>query len=178
MAKQKKPLEPVTGLYTALPHSVMDSLAYREASDKAKSLLCALMRQHNGQNNGHLHLVSSWLKKHGWPSVSSNIKAREELLERGLIIQTRHGGLNFGSDLFALTWLSISNFIGLEISDRTYQRGKYLLCNEGRKQTRKPPNPSTRKRKASSDDRNSPVPATGIVKLRAVPTTGTKKAAL
>jgi hypothetical protein len=178
MAKQKKPLESVNGSYSALPHAVLDSLAFTGASDKAKSLLYALMRQHNGQNNGHLHLVNNWLKRHGWPSVSSNIKAREELIERGLIVQTRHGGLNFGSDLFALTWLPISNFVGLEISDRTYQRGKFHLCTEGRKPTRKPPNPSTRKRKARSDDRNSSVPTTGIARLRAVPTTGTKKAVI
>jgi hypothetical protein len=44
-----------------------------------------------------------------------------------LILQTRHGGLNNGSHWFALTWLPITNFVDLNISQRDYHPGQYLL---------------------------------------------------
>ena len=141
MARRKKQtrLESITGGYSAFPWAVHDSLSFIGASDKARSLLFGLMRQHNGSNNGHLHLASGWLAKHGWRSKSNNEKARDELIERGLIIQTAKGGLNIGADLFALTWYDISNYEGLDISKGTYQRGKYLLCKLPPTERRKPP---------------------------------------
>jgi hypothetical protein len=38
-------------------------------------------------------------------------KAKEELIKCGLIFKTRQGGLNANADLFAMTWLDISNFL-------------------------------------------------------------------
>lgn len=126
--KQNKRLETINGGYSAIPHNVLDSLAFTGASDKAKALLFALMRQHNGANNGRLHLSTKWLAKQGYTCPASNIKTRKELLTRGLIVQTFQGGLNMGADWFALTWLEINNFVGLDLTLATYQRGKYLLC--------------------------------------------------
>lgn len=152
MAKSKKIPRPesVSGGYSAIPWVVMDSTSFKGASDKAKSLLLALARQHSGANNGHLHLVNSWLSKQGWTSKSNNKKARDELIERGLIIQTRQGGLNMGNDKFALTWHDISNYVGLEISPNKYQRGKYLLCNMPPTERRKPPSVKSKKINPSS----------------------------
>ena len=84
-----------------------------ELAIKAKSLLFALLRQHNGINNGHLHLAKSWLYSQGWTCDENNRKAKRELIDRGLIFHTKHGGSNMRPDLFALTWLIISNYIGL-----------------------------------------------------------------
>ena len=137
--KQNKRLETISGGYSAIPHSVLDSLAFTGASDKAKALLFALMRQHNGANNGRLHLSSKWLAKQGYTCPASNIKTRKELLARGLIVQTLQGGLNMGADWFALTWLEISNFVGLDLTLATYQRGKYLLCQLARTARRNQP---------------------------------------
>ena len=137
--KQNNRLETISGGFSATPHSVQDSLAYTGASDKAKALLSALTRQHNGANNGRLHLSSKWLAKQGYTCPASNIKTRNELLERGLIVQTFHGGLNMGADWFAVTWLEINNFVGLELTAATYPRGKYLLCKLERTARRKQP---------------------------------------
>lgn len=137
--KQNKRLETISGGYSAIPHSVLDSQAFTGASDKAKALLFALMRQHNGANNGRLHLSSKWLAKQGYTCPASNIKTRKELLGRGLIVQTLQGGLNMGADWFALTWLDISNFVGLDLTLATYQRGKYLLCQLARTTRRNQP---------------------------------------
>lgn len=169
------------GPFGALPYSVMDSKAYIGASDHAKSLLNALIRQLNGRNNGHLHLANSWLKPKGWPSASRNQKSRDELIERSLIIQTRQGGLNAGGNLFAVTWLAIDNFVGLDVTAQTYHKGGYLCCNLEPTQRRKPP---TRNQSVSSDNgnsenyerssgyRNRALPTTGSGEIDALPTTG------
>lgn len=112
LKKEQKP-EQIAGSYSAIPHVVLDSNAFMGATDKAKSLLFAIIRQLNGKNNGHLHLAKKWLYNQGWTCDEGNRKAKKELIERGLIVQTKQGGLNMGADLFAVTWLPISNHIGL-----------------------------------------------------------------
>lgn len=173
--KSKKPLEHVTGPYCAVPHAVLDSQAFKGATDRAKSLLYALMRQHNGGNNGRLQLTDKWLAAHGWTSKGNNATARNELLERGLIVQTRRGGLNSGCNWFALTWLPITNYSGLEISANSYHQGAWHDCKLQPTARRKPPENARRP------------PATGAALPRlsgqqkaaegfAAPTTGAKEA--
>lgn len=130
MARLKKSLRPelISGGYAAIPWVVVDSDSFKGASDKAKALLFALMRQHDGRNNGHLHLAKKWLYNQGWTCDENNRKACHELIERGLIIQTKWGGLNMGPNQYALTWHIISNYVGLDISAKGYQKGAYTLC--------------------------------------------------
>lgn len=140
MARKKDNIpEKVSGSFIAFPHAVFDSESFTGASDKAKSLLLALARQLNGRNNGHLQLTTKWLKSKGFKCPSSNIKARKELIERGLIAHTKQGGLNMGADLFAVTWVDITNWVGLEISQREFNRGAYLLCHAPPTAKRKQP---------------------------------------
>jgi hypothetical protein len=128
--RKKKPIESVDGTYTAIPHRVLDSEAFKGASHIAKSLLLELLRQHNGGNNGHLQLTQNWLKKRGWISGDTIQKAKQELLERGLIVQTKQGGLNIGPSFFALTWLPISNHVGLELRPHQYHRGAWSFMDK------------------------------------------------
>jgi hypothetical protein len=151
---------------------LLDSQAFKGATDRAKSLLYALLRQITGSNNGRLQLTSKWLKEHGWPSAGMNVHARAELIERGLIVQTKRGGLNIGADWFAVTWLPISNFVGLDIGAADFQQGAWGNCELQPSSRRKPP----QKRVKPSDHRNSTIPTTGTVEHLAVPTTGTKTA--
>lgn len=137
--KKKVRPESITGGYSAIPWMVIDSDSFKGATDKAKSLLFALMRQHNGQNNGHLHLAKAWLYAHGWTCDEGNRKAKSELVERELIIKTKQGGLNMGPDLYALTWLTISNYVHLDISPSDYRKGSYTLCGLPPTKRRKPP---------------------------------------
>ena len=131
--------EMLKGGYSGIPWIVLDSQSFMGATDKAKSLLFALMRQHNGHNNGHLHLAKGWLSKQGWTCDESNRKAKRELIERGLIIHTKQGGLNMGADLYALTWHEISNYVGLDIKPKDYRKGAYTLCNLPPTKRRSPP---------------------------------------
>ena len=173
-SKQARP-ESISGGYGAIPWMVMDSVSFKGASDKAKALLFALMRQHNGSNNGHLHLAKKWLYNQGWTCHENNSKARRELIERSLIVQTKWGGLNMGPDLFALTWYDITNYVGLDITSKSYSRGAYMLCNLAPTKRRNPP---VRKQIALPNDRNSPVPVTVTVKQFTGTTTVSKKALL
>ncbi len=167
MAKHKKPLEAAQGLYTALPHALLDSVAFMGASHTARSLLCELLRQHNGGNNGHLQLTSSWLKKRGWNSSDVLHRAKLDLIERGLIIQTRQGGLNAGANLYAVTWLLISNFVGLDIKSKDYHPGKWRFMDSS---------PVIGKHKLSSVSRCSTAPSNGMADQLAAPSHGTKTA--
>lgn len=184
----KKPAEAANGYYTALPHAVLDSVAFMGASHVTRSLLCDLMRQHNGGNNGFIHAAVGWLRKRGWASTDQIQKAKAELIERGLIVRTKAGGLNAGPDLYALTWLPVSNFSGLDLKPAQYHPGAWSQLNplpaigsKGKAEQvtvngRKAGKQSVKKRERCSEVRNVAVPASGIAKPQAVPAYGTKTA--
>lgn len=158
--KQKRPLEAINGLYGAIPHAVLDSVAFMGASYPAKALVFDLMRQHSGNNNGHLHLSFSWLANRGWKSRDVIQRARAELIERNLLIQTRQGGLNIGASRYAVTWLHISNFVGLDIQSKNYHPGAWAFMNElsmGRKITNAVPQDG----KGNTGKRYSAIPPAG-----------------
>ena len=173
-SKQARP-ETVSGGYGAIPWAVMDSISFMGATDKAKALLFALIRQHNGSNNGRFHLAKKWLYNQGWTCPENNSKARNELIQRGLVVQTKWGGLNMGADLFALTWYDITNYVGLDISAKSYSRGTYTLCNLKPTPRRKPP---ITKQNARLNDRTSAVPTTVLAKESTGTTTVPKTALL
>lgn len=127
MAKSKKPLEAAQGRYFAIPHALLDSDAWKRTSPTARALLLELCRQHTGSNNGALHLARAWVEARGWSRPATVRKLADELLQNRLIVQTRSGGLNNGAHQYALTWLPITNFVGLKITSREYAPGAYLL---------------------------------------------------
>lgn len=183
MAKSKKPTEAVTGRYTAIPHALLDSVAFMGASHRTRSLVFDLMRQHDGKNNGHFHLALSWLRARGWASADGVQKAKQEALERGLITKTRSGGLNIGPDRYALTWLPITNFVGLDITQKDYHPGAYLLMDK-LPTSKGDPQPApvrhaaqrTVKRNDRSARRNGTTPLDGMAEALTVPSDGTKTA--
>jgi len=166
MAK-KKPPEAVSGTYTAIPHRVLDSHAFMGASHIARSLLFDLVRQHNGRNNGHIQATNAWLKQRGWASVDVIFKARNELVERGLIVLAKQGGRNIGASLYALTWLAISDFTGLDLRRDQFHQGLW---------TRLDSEPLTKKRGTRSVPRNSTVLSHGTASYCAAPSDGTNPA--
>lgn len=168
MAKRKgKPVESVSGSYTPLPHAVLDSVAFMGAGHPARSLLFDLMRQHTGSNNGHLHLAQGWLRKRGWKSADVIQRAKAELLKRELIVQTKQGGLNIGPCRFALTWVPITNFVGLELRPSEYHKGAWHFLNKM---------PPVKNCDGSSASRTGADPSGGLVESRASPSHGSKTA--
>lgn len=179
--KTSKSFELPSGHYVALPHALLDSAAFMGASHRTRSLIVELMRQHNGVNNGHLHLALGWLKARGWASADGVQKSKQEALERGLIIKTREGGLNIGPDRYALTWLPITNFVGLQLSRQDYHPGRYLFMGKPpATRGEKPPVPIRQaakrivKRSDYSVVRSDPAPAAGMVKAVPIPPDGAK----
>lgn len=168
MAKRKKPPEAVSGSYTPVPHALLDSVAFLGASTRAKALLFELLRQHNGGNNGHLHLAVKWLQRRGWTSTDQIQKAKSELLERSLIIKTRLGGLGIGPDQYALTWIGISDFQGLELRPGNYYPGAWRMLEA----------PPTAKQSDHTSVRNGPIPQHGMERKPAVPSHGTVEGVL
>lgn len=161
---KRKPQEAVSGSYTPLPHALLDSAAFLGASDRAKALLLELIRQHTGKNNGQLHLATDWLRRRGWCSHDAIQKGKAELQERGLITKTRTGGLRMGPDRFALTWLPVSNFAGLDI--KSFQPGGWRFLD---------PLPTVKKRGDHPATRDRLVPAHGTETPAPVPPHGTVK---
>jgi len=166
--KQKRPVEAISGLYGAVPHAVMDGTAFKGASYPAKALLFDLIRQHSGNNNGHLHLSFSWLANRGWKSRDVIQRARAELIQRGLLIQTRQGGLNIGASRYALTWLHISNYVGLEIERKDYHPGAWGFM-DALPLAKQNANTSPPNGKGNTASRYSPLPPAGIGESLAVP---------
>jgi hypothetical protein len=123
------------------------------------------MRQHNGGNNGHLQLSRAYLEDRGWKSVGVVQRAKREILQRELAIKTRTGGLNMGPDLYAVTWLDISNYVGLEISSKNYHPGAWAAL--------KPP---PKKQKPHSPRENSTALSEGAVSSPAALSEGAKTA--
>jgi hypothetical protein len=155
MSRQKKPIEAVSGSYSAIPHAVLDSVAFMGASHPAKALLLELVRQLNGRNNGRLQLSDKWLKERGWTSKSLTFNAKRILLERKLIMLAKQGGLNHGASWYLVTWLAVSNFVGLDITAMDYHPGAWSFLD-------KLPLPKNA----------SAVPSAGVVKPSTTPPAG------
>lgn len=131
MSRKGKAPERINGGFSAIPHRVLDSVAFKGAGHIAKALLFELIRQVNGANNGRLQLSYEWLtKERGWKSRDTIKRAQLELVERGLVIETRKGGLNKGVALFAVTWLPISNANGLDFVGVDYQPGAWAMMDK------------------------------------------------
>lgn len=165
---QKRPVEAISGLYGAIPHAVLDSVAFMGANYPAKALLFDLLRQHSGNNNGHLHLSFSWLERRGWKSRDVIQRARAELIERNLMIQTRQGGLNIGASRYAVTWLRISNFVGLDIQSKDYHPGAWAFMDKlpmGKKIASAVPPDG----KGNTGSRYSAIPPAGTAECLTVP---------
>ena len=165
--KAKRPETP-DGSYSALPHVVMDSVAYKRISFPAQALLNWLLRQHNGSNNGHLQMSAAWLAGRGFGRSNSVLtRAKNGLINVGLIVETRRGGFHGGPSLYALTWLPISNFIGLDILPSDFRRGLYAALNESLR-ANTPQGGATR-----TATRGGAVPAQGAMLVQPAPEEGT-----
>lgn len=174
MAKLKRQPEAISGAFAAFPWAVIDSNAHTGASERARAFLIILIRQLNGRNNGHLQTGKKWLAVQGWKSNDAVQKACAELIERGLITQTKFGGLNAGANLFAVTWLQITDFTGLDITARGHRIGAWAMCDLPPTPRRSPP----KKRDEHPVGRDNAGPTIGTVNMLSAPYSGSKIAYL
>lgn len=162
------------GAFDAMPRAVARSAAVRGLSDAAFRLLHTALGQHTGANNGHLCLTLSALSSYGWTSNRKLAAAKSQLLEIGLLIQTRQGGLGIGPSLYALGWLEISRWDGLDISLGQYQKHRSCWKNCGTAAT---PGAGTRAMPKADPRTQFPAPRAGSAKhplwVQAEPGAGT-----
>lgn len=122
--KQKR--DGSSGAILVMPHVVLNSEAYISLSGRAIRLLYDIAMQYNTHNNGAL--LASWRymrEKRGWTSADQLAKAKAELLERDLIVQTVQGQLPNKAGWYGVTWFALDNINGLEISAAHWPRGAY-----------------------------------------------------
>lgn len=112
--------------HAAVPYVVIDSPGYRRASHTARSLLIDIARQYRGNNNGKLTACMKYLEPMGWKSHDVIVRARRELLECRLLLETRKGGFPNKAAWYALTWYSLDVTEGLDINPARYRTGQYL----------------------------------------------------
>jgi hypothetical protein len=100
-----------TGSFLSLPHALLNSTSFSSLSPRATKFLIDIAAQYKGTNNGDLCAPLSLMKKRGWNSSDQLFKAKDELIDRGLIMVSRQGGLN-QCNLYAITWQSIDECKG------------------------------------------------------------------
>ncbi len=110
--KGKKSLSITYKGYFHLPAAMLVHEDFLALSGNAVKLLTHIGIQYNGRNNGDLHCARSVMQSLGWSSKNGLARARDELIARGWLIQTRQGGLNCGPSLYALTWQPIHDCDG------------------------------------------------------------------
>lgn len=116
------------GPFIQIPRSVLNSRAYVEASPHARMLLIDLFEQYRGSNNGDLCAAWKLMRVRGWRSEATLNKAKRELIELGLICETRKGARPNKCSLFAVTWLDLDYCGGkLDIGLSAFPRGAYNL---------------------------------------------------
>lgn len=100
--------------FTGIPWDVLDHPDVVGLKGNSFKLLVYLARQYRGNNNGDLSVAYSVMKGK-FNSKATLTSARDELLSKGLIMQTREGKFtNPGGicALYALTWQPIDECSG------------------------------------------------------------------
>lgn len=114
------------GGFAPLPFVLLQSTELAALSPYAVKLLIDLLSQYRLSNNGDLSMAWVLMQKRGWRSKDTLNKARKELLDAGLIVTTRQGGLHQCS-LFAVTFYAINECGGkLEVSPTRSPPGGWL----------------------------------------------------
>jgi len=116
------------GGHVAIPFAVLNGAAYLSLNAYARMLLFDLASQYRGDNNGDLCMAWKLMHPRGWKSEETLGKAKRNLLEAGLIVETRQGMRPNKCSLFALTWYALDDCGGkLDITARSFPRGAYRL---------------------------------------------------
>ena len=108
-----------TSPFVMFPCHVLDHEVFKTLSKRATKLVIDIAAQYRGHNNGDLCAPLSLMRKRGWNSSDQLEKAKNELIEKDVILVARQGGRN-KANLYALTWFPIDECKGkLDVSPTT-----------------------------------------------------------
>jgi hypothetical protein len=111
-----------------IPACVLEGVAYLSLNSHARMLLFDLVAQYRGNNNGDLCAAWKLMQPRGWKSEETLHKAKLQLLEAGLMVETRKGARPNKASLYALTWYALDECGGkLDMSAQGFPRGAYRL---------------------------------------------------
>lgn len=117
--------------FAGIPRIVMENPDFRALSPNARNLLLILAYYYKGKNNGDLSCSFNTMKDWGYKAPETLNKAKKELIEKNMIIETRTGRfLNPGGycSLYALTWQPIDECNGkLEVKPTTTPIRKFSM---------------------------------------------------
>lgn len=86
-------------------------------------------------------MLCSWRymsEKRGWKSPDTLNRARQELIDRGLIVQTVQGRMPNKASWYAIGWCALDNLDGLDIKPQGFPRGAYRHWNPAPLKTQSP----------------------------------------
>lgn len=121
--------------WLALPHYMIESPEFSALPVSAAKLLVQVAADYRGENNGNLEIVWTKYAGRGWNSETTLTRAREELINEGWLVCTRHP-YKRRCALYAITWQPIDECEGknLEIAPQR------VASNAWRKQKQTPRN--------------------------------------
>lgn len=107
------------GRFFGIPHHIVKHDAWNNLTGNETKLLIQLHAQYNGKNNGNFSCVWNVMKTKGWNSPTTLNKAKQGLLDKGWIEETRKGFTKCCS-LYAVSWEAIDDCNGkLDIQPTT-----------------------------------------------------------
>ncbi|MBI3376591.1 MAG: hypothetical protein HY017_33155 [Betaproteobacteria bacterium] len=78
--------------------------------------------QYKGHNNGKLVACAKYLKPLGWTSADTITRAKRDLLNSELLIETRKGRCPNRAAWYALAWYALNQLDGLDINPAHFER--------------------------------------------------------
>jgi hypothetical protein len=182
--------------YVSVTRRLLDSHAYKSLSDGAVRLLFDVRYALNGFNNCRLMITLRVLKHRGWRSTRKLVRARDELLDKGILKYTRRCSPNKKSlaSWFAFTDLPVLPIENEGIAGRQpthdyenwtpksairafpkretcgSRNGKAAVPVRGKLTT--PSSPATRKRKNEPNEMNAKANAPNFEKKVSFPAMG------
>ena len=135
---RKKPRQ-FAGGFLALPHALLHSPAFRSLSYKAVKLLLDIASQFNGKNNGDLCAAWKIMVARGWKSEQTLQVAKNELLQAGMIAETRKGRRPNVCSLYGITWQPLNPSDKFEIEPFAFPVGAWDRVNRPLIIVKRPP---------------------------------------
>lgn len=106
--------------FVAVPKDVLLSAEWCSLSASARVLALDLMAQYTGKNNGRLCPAFEPMKRVGWRSENTLIRAKRALLECSFAIQTRQGHPPRTTDWIGFTWWKLDWERSMDIGPRDF----------------------------------------------------------